>query len=142
MFLLGSVALVALMAAGCTGPEEKLGRGIANATSIGRLDEWNRSVEQNGLFYGTDTGVATGVVQGFDRTMARTGLGIFEIVTAPFPPYHPLWTSYLAPQPEYPDGYAPRKWDEPVFYTDDALGFSGGDIAPYVPGSHFRVFDN
>jgi putative exosortase-associated protein (TIGR04073 family) len=142
LFLLGSAAMVALLGAGCAGPEHKLGRGMANATEIVRLNEMQRAVEKNGLFYGTDVGITTGVVQGVDKTLARTGLGIYEVVTFPFPPYHPIWTSYLAPAPEYPDGFAPRKWDEPVFFTDYSLGFSGGDIAPWVPGSRFRVFDN
>jgi putative exosortase-associated protein (TIGR04073 family) len=142
LFLLGSVAMTALLGVGCTGPEQKLGRGMANAGEIVRLNEMNRSVEQNGIFSGTDVGITTGLVQGFDRTLARTGLGIYEVLTFPLPPYHPIWTSYLAPKPEYPDGFAPRKWDEPVFYTDYSLGFSGGDIAPWIPDSHFRVFDN
>jgi putative exosortase-associated protein (TIGR04073 family) len=142
LFLLGSAALAALLGAGCTGPETKLGRGFSNATEIVRMNEMQRSVEENGLFYGTDVGVATGVVQGFDRTLARTGLGIYEVVTFPLPPYHPVLTGYLAPAPQYPDSFAPRKWSEPVFYTDYSLGFSGGDIAPWFPGSRFRVFDN
>jgi len=25
---------------------------------------------------------------------------------------------------------------------DTALGFSGGDLAPMIPGSRFRIFDN
>jgi putative exosortase-associated protein (TIGR04073 family) len=142
LFLLGSAAMVVLLGAGCTGPETKLGRGLSNSGEIVRLNEMQRSVEQGGLMYGTDTGITTGVVQGFDRTMARTGLGIYEVVTFPFPPYHPIWTGYLAPKPEYPDSFSPRKWDEPVFWTDYALGFSGGDVAPWIPGSRFHVFDN
>ena len=142
LFLLGSVAITAVLAVGCSGPEHKLGRGLSNMGEIVRLNEMQRSVEEGGLFYGTDTGITTGLVQGFDRTIVRTGLGIFEVVTFPLPPYRPLLTSYLAPKPEYPDSFAPRKWDEPVFYTDYSLGFDGGDIAPWMPGSRFRVFDN
>jgi putative exosortase-associated protein (TIGR04073 family) len=142
LFLLGTAALVALMGIGCKGPEQKLGRGMANVTEVVRLGELNRSVEQNGLFLGTDVGITTGMVEGFDRTVARTGLGIYEIVTFPIPPYHPIWTSYLAAQPQYPDAYAPMKYDTSTFNTDVTLGFSGGDIAPWVPGSRFRVFNN
>jgi putative exosortase-associated protein (TIGR04073 family) len=134
--------MVALLGVGCTGPEQKLGRGMSNAGEIVRLNEMQRSIEQGGVFYGTDTGITTGVVQGFDRTVARTGLGVYEVLTFPLPPYHPIWTSYLAPMPEYTDSYKPRKWDEPIFFTDDSLGFSGGDIAPWIPGSRFHVFDN
>jgi putative exosortase-associated protein (TIGR04073 family) len=134
--------MAALLGAGCAGPEHKLGRGLANTGEIVRLSEMHRSVEQGGLFYGTTVGMSTGAVQGFDRTIARTGLGIFEVVTFPIPPYHPIWTGYLAPASQFPDAYKPRIWDEPVFFTDDSLGFSGGDIAPWVPGSRFHVFDN
>jgi hypothetical protein len=28
-----------------------------------------------------------------------------------------------------------------VFETDINLGFSGGDVAPIIPGSRFRIFD-
>src|SRR5580704_10434367 len=107
LFLTGSVAMVALLGDGCAGPEQKLGRGMSNAGEIVRLNEMQRSIEQGGVFYGTDTGITTGVVQGFDRTVARTGLGVYEVLTFPLPPYHPIWTSYLAPMPEYTDSYKP-----------------------------------
>ena len=29
-----------------------------------------------------------------------------------------------------------------MFDTDTYTGFSGGDIAPFLPGSRFKVFDN
>ena len=29
----------------------------------------------------------------------------------------------------------------PLFDTDTYTGFSGGDIAPFVPGSRFQIFD-
>ena len=131
-----------MLGAGCTNVEHKAGRGVANATEIIRLGEFQRSVEQEGIFGGTDVGVMTGAITGIDRSLARTGVGIYEVVTAPFPPYHPVFTNYLAPRPAYPDAYRPRKWSEPVFDTDHALGFSGGDIAPWMPGSRCRVFDN
>jgi len=82
------------------------------------------------------------MVNGFTRTMARAGLGIYEIVTFPIPSYDPIWTDYLAPNPQYPDSYKPGLPDSPLFRTDVSLGFSGGDIAPGIPGSRFRVFDN
>jgi putative exosortase-associated protein (TIGR04073 family) len=141
LFLFASVAL-ALIGAGCTGPEQKMGRGISNMTEIVREGEFERSVEQASLFGGTDTGFATGMVQGFDRTIARTGIGIYEVVTFPIPPYRPLATDYLSPKPLYPDNYRPRKWSDAMFDTDRMVGFSGGDVAPWFPGSHFSVFDN
>ena len=29
-----------------------------------------------------------------------------------------------------------------MFDSDRMMGFSGGDVAPWLPGSKFRVFDN
>jgi putative exosortase-associated protein (TIGR04073 family) len=142
VYLLGSMALLALLGAGCAGPEEKMGRGFGNIGEAVRMGEMERSVEQAGLFNGTDSGVATGFVKGLDHTLVRTGVGIYEVVTFPIPPYHPVLTDYMAPKPLYPDGYKPRKWSAAVFDTDRNMGFSGGDVAPWFPGSKFRVFDN
>ncbi len=142
VLLLGSFALMTLLVAGCAGPEQKFGRGIGNMTEVIRGGEFERSVENAGLFDGPDTGFATGVARGFNRTMARTGVGIYEVITAPLPPYGPVWTSYLTPRPLYPDNFHPRNWAEPMFDTDNSLGFSGGQVAPWFPASHFRVFDN
>ncbi len=142
LFVLIPLAAVAVFGFGCANVEQKLGRGAANTAEIVRWGEMQRSIEQDGLFEGTDVGVATGMIQGFDKTMTRTGVGIYEIVTAPFPPYHPVLTNYLTPKPGYPDAYQPRKWSDPVFDTDHNLGFSGGDVAPWFPGSRFTVFDN
>jgi len=134
--------VVGLMAAGCAGPEKKLGRGMSNAFEIARSGEMNRSVEQTALFDSPDRAHTTGFVRGLNRTMARTGLGLFEIVTFPIPPYGPTWTSYLNPNPAYPDSYKPGLPASPVLATDANLGFSGGEILPWVPGNRFRVFDN
>src|ERR1700753_66555 len=100
--LLGSVAL-ALFATGCAGPEEKFGRGFSNMGEIVRQGEMQRSVEQAGMFGGTDTALATGFVKGIDHTIVRTGVGIYEVVTFPIPPYHPVLTDYMPPKPLYPD---------------------------------------
>lgn len=102
IYLLSSIALVVLGGVGCAGPEQKLGRGLSNMTEIARGGEFERSEEQAGLFQGTDSGVATGFVRGVNRTLARTGVGIYEVVTAPLPPYGPVWTDYLAPSPSIP----------------------------------------
>jgi putative exosortase-associated protein (TIGR04073 family) len=142
VFLLGAFALVAILGSGCAGPEQKMGRGIGNTTEIVRGGEFQRGMEQGSLFNGPDSGFASGMVQGFDKTLARTGVGLYEIVTFPLPPYRPVCTDYLSPRPEHPDSYAPRKWSEPFLDTDHYIGFSGGDIAPWFPGSHFRIFDN
>jgi putative exosortase-associated protein (TIGR04073 family) len=139
---MGSLAVLSLVAAGCTGPEQKMGRGFANLTEVVRGNEMERSIEQGGLLEGPDVGVSTGIVQGFNKTLARTGVGAYEMVTFPIPPYGPIWTNYLTPKPSYTDAYKPRKWDSPAFDADHWVGFSGGDVAPFLPWSRFRVFDN
>jgi putative exosortase-associated protein (TIGR04073 family) len=142
LYLLGSLSLVAFMVSGCAGPEEKFGRGFSNMTELARGGEFERSVEQEGIFSGTDVGVTTGFARGFDRTLARTGIGLYEVITFPIPPYGPVCTDYLSPKPQYPDSFHPRKWSDATFDTDRQVGFSGGDVAPWFPGSRFRVFDN
>jgi putative exosortase-associated protein (TIGR04073 family) len=132
----------ALLVAGCANPEQKLGRGISNTYEIVRFGDMRRSVEQTALFESPSEGYTTGVIRGFDRSMARTGIGIYEIVTFPFPPYHPVATKYLSVNPTSPESYKPQLIADPLFQTDTYSGFSGGDVAPFVPGSRFSVFDN
>ena len=48
---------------------------------------------------------------------------------------------FLPEQPVYPDSYTPNLIADPSFGPDASLGFSGGDVAPFIPGSRFRVFD-
>jgi putative exosortase-associated protein (TIGR04073 family) len=156
--LAGAVALTA----GCAGPEKKLGRGILNTTEFLRGGEIRRSMEQTALWENTDSAFTTGFIRGFNRSVTRTAIGLYEVVTFPFPNYDPLLTStnriypdpnvrnktfpfggmVLTEYPTYPDSYRPGLMDESIFNTDTALGFSGGDIAPMIQGSRFRVFDN
>ncbi len=63
-----------------------MGRGIGNMTEIVRGNEMQRSIEQAGIFEGPDTGMATGIVRGINHTLARTGVGIYEVVTSRFRP--------------------------------------------------------
>ncbi|MBW8865414.1 MAG: exosortase system-associated protein, TIGR04073 family [Verrucomicrobia bacterium] len=135
-------ACAALFAAGCAGPEQKLGRGVSNSWDIIRLGEMRRTVEQTSVLSSPGEGYTVGVIRGFDRSVARTGLGLYEMVTFPFPPYHPIATKYFTPGPAYPESYKPGLISDPLFDTDTYTGFSGGDIAPFVPGSRFKVFDN
>jgi len=139
---LSVVVLAALFTSGCAGPEAKLGRGMSNFSEITRGGELRRSVEQTAVFDSPDMAYTTGFVHGFDRTLARTGMGLYEIVTFPFPPYHPIFTKYVAPEPVYPDNYKPGLLSDSLFDYDSYVGFSGGDVAPFVPGSRFKVFDN
>lgn len=140
--ILGAAILVATLAAGCTNAEKKFGRGINNVYEPIRLAEMRRSIEQTSFSNPDELNYHTGVIRGFNRTVARTGIGIYEIITAPFPPYDPVFTDYLSPTPKYPDSYRPGLLEDSIFATDTAIGFSGGEAAPFVPGSRFRVFDN
>ncbi len=140
--ILGAVVLLAVLVAGCSNTEKKLGRGINNIYEPIRLAELRRSIEDTSLSNPEDVNYHTGVVRGLNRTLARTGVGIYEIITCPFPPYDPVFTDYLSPNPKYPDSYKPGLMENAVFATDTTIGFSGGDVAPFIPGSRFRVFDN
>jgi len=141
MPFLAVIAFAALLGAGCAGPEEKLGRGMSNTYEIVRMGDMRRSLEQHEIFDPYD-GFTSGLVSGFDKSITRTGVGLYEIVTAPIPPYHPIMTDYLTPGPVFPASYAPRRLSDPMFDTDTYTGFSGGDAFPYIPGSRFNVFDN
>jgi putative exosortase-associated protein (TIGR04073 family) len=141
-FFLLSAAVVATLATGCANVERKLGRGFSNTFEVVRLGEMRRSVEQTSLFDSPEAGSTTGLVRGFNRTLARTGVGIYEIATAPFPPYGPVFTSYLSPGPVYPDSYAPGIRESSTFATDSSVGFSGGNVMPFLPGNRFRVFES
>jgi putative exosortase-associated protein (TIGR04073 family) len=139
--LLSVLTLAGLFASGCANVEQKFGRGLANTFEIVRLGELRRTKEQTSLFESPDTGRFTGTVRGISRTIARTGIGIYEIATAPLPPYGPVFTDHFAPGPVYPDNYAPGMVADAKYDTDTLLGFSGGDVAPLIPGSRFRIFD-
>jgi putative exosortase-associated protein (TIGR04073 family) len=138
------LALALLMTAGCAHvakTETKFGRGFANTFEIVRGGELRRTMEQSALFDSPDTAYSTGFFRGLNRTFARTGIGIYEMVSAPFPPHHPIATDHLTPGPVYQDSYKPTLIEDSMFSTDANLGFSGGDVAPMIPGSRFRIFD-
>jgi len=121
--------------------ENKFGRGMGNTYEIVRGGEFRRSMEQTALFEGPDTAYSTGFVHGVNRSFARTGIGVYEVVTAPFPPYHPVFTDKFSPGPVYPDNYVPGIIADSTFATDTELGYSGGDVLPFIPGVRFHVFD-
>jgi putative exosortase-associated protein (TIGR04073 family) len=139
--LLAVLTIAATLATGCANTEQKFGRGLSNLFEPVRGGEMRRTMEQTALFDGPDASYTTGFVRGLNRTLARTGIGIYEVVTAPFPPYGPVCTDYLSPGPVYPDNYRPNTVEDSMFATDTNLGFSGGDVMPFVTGSRFRIFD-
>ena len=75
MPFLAVAALAAVFTSGCAGPEQKLGRGMSNTFEIVRLGEMRRTVEQTAVFDSPGAGYTTGVIRGFDRSVARTGDG-------------------------------------------------------------------
>ncbi len=103
-----------------------------------RMGELRRSMEQTALWESSDLAYAKGFIHGVNRTFARAAVGAFEVLTFPVPGYD----AYFMPEnPVYPDSYKPKMLADPAFGPDSALGFSGGDVAPFIPGSRFRIFD-
>jgi putative exosortase-associated protein (TIGR04073 family) len=155
-------AALVVMVTGCAGPEQKLGRGFRNATEFARFGEINRAVEQTALWDGPNAGYTTGFIRGFNRSVARTAIGVYEIVTFPIPTYDPLlepkarlypdpsmkttrypWGGLVLPEnPVYPTSYQPNLVADSIFATDSSVGFSGGDVFPFSPGSKFKIFDH
>jgi putative exosortase-associated protein (TIGR04073 family) len=134
------VAAIGLFATGCAGPEKKFGRGMNNVTEFARLGEIRRSMEQTAIWEGTDKAYTLGFMRGLNRSLARTAVGAFEVLTFPIPT--PDYEPYFFPtDPDYPDADKPNFIADPSWSPDSALGFSGGDIAPMIPGSRFRVYD-
>lgn len=76
---------VLALSTGCSGPSYKLGRGINNLTEPLRLGEMRRSIEQAGVWMGPDYAFTFGAIQGFNRTMVRTFIGAYEVITFPIP---------------------------------------------------------
>jgi putative exosortase-associated protein (TIGR04073 family) len=140
--LLALAALAALFTSGCAGPDRKLGRGFDNSFEIVRLGEMRRTIEQTSVFDSPGIGATAGVIHGFNRSLERTGLGLFEVATFPLPPYNPILTKYFKPEPVFPESFKPGRLSDPLFDTDTYTGFSGGDVAPFIPGSRFTIFDN
>lgn len=149
-YFLGLIVVSGLVA-GCEGPEQKLSRGINNMVEFARMGELRRAMEQAAIF---DTpghgGVTDGFFHGIDRSFARTGVGLYEVLTFPIPNdhygnYDPIFFGegmLRSPDPVYPDSYKPDWLTDGMVSPDTSLGFAGGDVAPYLPGSRFRIFDN
>ncbi len=137
------VSAAAVLTVGCAGPSQKLGRGIANITEPIRMGELNRTKEQTYLSSGPDVAYTRGLVYGLGKTIARTAVGAYEIVTFPIPDhgsdgYGPI---LFPANPVYPDSYTPKIVTSSIYQVDANLGFGGGDVAPWFPGSKFNIFD-
>jgi putative exosortase-associated protein (TIGR04073 family) len=141
IFIFAAVVSVAGLT-GCAGPQRKLARGWDNTLELVRWGDMRQSVEQEAVFSGPDYTYSYGVIHGFGQSIGRAGLGVYEIVTFPIPSYNPVCTTKIPAQPQCPDNYKPGLISDPLFGTDTYTGYSGGDIAPIIPGSRFKVFDN
>ena len=139
---LAVVALAAAFNTGCAGPEAKLGRGMSNMFEVARLGEMRRTVEQTAIFDSPGQAYTTGMIRGFNRSVGRTAMGVFEAATFPIPPYHPILTGTFKAEPVFPESYKPGLVSETMFDTDTYMGYSGGDVAPWLIGSRFKVFEN
>ena len=128
-----------VLAVGCAGPEQKLGRGINNMTEFARMGDLRRSMEQTAVWRSPESAYATGFIQGMNQSFKRTLIGAYEVLTFPIPSYEPV--SAKMAQPLFPDNYKPGLMADPLFGPDSSVGFRGGDVAPFIPGSRFRIFD-
>ena len=140
---LATLVIAGALASGCANTEKKLGRGMSNMTEFARLGEMRRSIEQTALFDQPGGHYATGFIRGLTKTFARTGVGIYEVVTAPFPPYDPVLHRLPLAQPRV-SGQLPARTSltiQCLRRTTD-MGFSGGDIAPYIPGQPVQDFQH
>jgi len=158
--------VVPILVAGCAGPERKLGRGLANATEFARGGEISRSVEQTTLWEGGQKGTTVGFIRGFNRSMARTLIGVAEVATfyAPFPNkgewnYDPIFTPDGPLYPDYSVATYTDPWGgmrlpetpgTPTSYrtawpatgaldTDGELGITGGAVLPIYPFGGFQM---
>jgi putative exosortase-associated protein (TIGR04073 family) len=138
------VIVLSCLFAGCAGPEQKLGRGVNNMFEFARGGEIRRSFEQTAVFGSPDQSYTTGLFHGFDKSMERTFVGVYEVLTFPVPNHIPGdYSAILHPSdPVYPDSYKPNWLSDSITSPDTSLGFAGGDVAPIIPGSRFHVFDN
>lgn len=164
-FLISVVALPILIT-GCAGPEKKLGRGLANMTEAVRGGEMARSFEQTTLWEGNAKGQTVGIIRGFNRTIARTAIGVAEVATfyAPWPkngewtydavytPDGPLYPDYsvatytepfggmrLTEYPATPDSYHEAWQANGALDTDGHMGITGGSILPFFPFGKFQI---
>ena len=142
MIFLFAATVGALMMTGCSGPEHKLARGLDNTMELMRWGDMRQSVEQNAVLSSPNVSYSYGVIHGFDRSVSRAGLGLYEVATFPFPAYSPVLTDSIPVNPQYPDNYRPGIVSDSTFDSDIYTGYTGGDVAPFIPGSRFKIFDN
>ncbi|MGH7979884.1 MAG: hypothetical protein ACREE6_10960, partial [Limisphaerales bacterium] len=55
----------------------------------------------------------------------------------PLPPYHPVCTKYVTPEPVYPDNARPVMPYDPLYRNDYYIGYQAGAPFGFVPGCEF-----
>lgn len=76
----------------------KLGRGLTN--TVGGVVELPAALIESGRAYGQLPGFFVGTAKGICRTLVRTGAGLVEVVTFPFPLPREHYDSLI--DPEFP----------------------------------------
>jgi putative exosortase-associated protein (TIGR04073 family) len=86
------------------GPTRKLGRGLSNVAFA--ITDWVNTIATVNDDEGNSAAFGYGIVKGGGRFFARTGVGLFEILTFPFPTNNGKYTPILRDEvPWINDGY-------------------------------------
>ena len=138
---LSSLCVVAAVGAlplvtGCSSAQKKLSRGITNMGEPLRLGEMQRAAEQNALVMGSSP--SYGLVHGFTRTIARTAVGVYEVVTFPIPTDPIIYPV----GPVFPDSQERQQLGNFGIGSDQFIGFQDAGVLPFVPGSEFNPLQN
>jgi hypothetical protein len=140
--ILGAVVLLAVLAAGCAGPEKKFGRGINNVYEPIRLAEMRRSIEQGALAKPNDINYHTGVIRGFNKHSpgrASASTRSSPRRSRPMIRFSPITCA----ESQYPDSLQARLFEDSTFRHGYFHRVQRRrSVAPFIPGSRFRVFDN
>jgi len=136
--ILGTLAVVGLvpLLTGCNSMQQKLSRGLTNLGEPLRLGELQRSSEQNAI--SSDSVPSYGFVHGITRTLARTTVGAFEVVTFPIPTDPIIYPV----GPVFPDSQERAQMGHSGVGSDQFLGFQDSAVLPMFPGSEFNPLQN
>ena len=139
-----AVIAVSCLLAGCAGPEQKLGRGIDNLAEIFRFGEVRRSIEQTASVWLARPIAHRWFLHGVDRSIERTCIGFYEVLTFPIPNHPPLdYGPIMRPaDPVYPDTYKPNAGMSSSYSPTPRSVSVAETSRRIIPGSRFRIFDN
>ena len=135
--VLAAAGLMPLLT-GCNSMEKKLGRGLTNLAEPLRMGELMRSTEQNSIALDSDGSPGYGLVHGFARTIERTAVGAFEVVTFPIPTQPIIYPV----NPVFPDSQERSQIGYAGIGSDQFIGFQDSSVAPFIPGSEFNPLQN